>query len=201
MNWTDISIGQFNDLKDIATDPEYSHEDIMLFEIRLLFGKDPSKMKVAELTRYIKELDFLSTSIPTMKVREKYKLGETKYRLCKELPEITVAQWIDWQQFLKEGTDSDNFSRLLSVFFIPEDCKEYGEGYDVKKVRQEINDHLSVADAMSISAFFLNFQRASLIASLLYTRKLTMESLKDRKARRKVRKEYRKALWAIMTGD
>ena len=195
MNWTDVSLKQYNDLKQICLEPNYSDEDRIILLINILFGVDTLKLKTSELNGYVNQLKFLSTNPPKMKIREKYKLGENWYILRRNLKDFTVAQWIDFQNFLKNGSDTDNFANLLSVFFLPEGQTEYGENYDVEQVRQDINNHLSISDANSIAGFFLTYQKALLIRSLLYTKRKILKAPLEKKEKKRVKKEMRKLIW------
>lgn len=194
MNWNSISLKQYNDIKDVFLNPEFSEEDRIILLIKICFGVDTLKLKASELNSYVSQLNFLNTTPPKMKLKEKYKLGENWYILRRNLKDFTVAQWIDFQNFLKNGSDTDNFPNLLSVFFIPEGETEYGE-YDVEEVRQDINNHLSIADANSIASFFLTYQKALLIRSLLYTKRKIMKTPLDKKEKKKIKKEFRKLIW------
>ena len=198
MNWTDVSLKQYNDIKQIYLEPNYSDEDRIILLINILFGVDALKLKTTELNGYVNQLKFLSTNPPKMKIREKYKLGENWYILRRNLKDFTVAQWIDFQNFLKNGSDTDNFANLLSVFFIPEGQTEYGENYNIEEVRQDINNFLSIADANSIACFFLTYQKGLLIASLLYTRKKVLKTSITKEQKRKVKKQFRKLIWRTL---
>ena len=200
MNWTDVSLKQYNDIKQIFLEPDYSEEDRIILLINILFGVDALKLKTTELNGYVNQLKFLSTNPPKMKLRDKYRLGENWYILKRNLKDFTVAQWIDFQNFLKNGSDTDNFANLLSVFFLPEEETEYGENYNIEEVRQDINNFLSIADANSIAGFFLTYQKASFLLSLLFTRKKVLKTSITKEQKRKVKKEFRKLIWETLTG-
>ena len=194
MNWTDVSLKQYNDIKQIFLEPDYSEEDRIILLINILFGVDALKIKTTELNGYVNQLKFLSTNPPKMKLKEKYKLGENWYILKRNLKDFTVAQWIDFQNFLKNGSDTDNFANLLSVFFLPEGQTEYGE-YDIEQVRQDINNHLSIADASSLAAFFLTYQKILLIRSLLFTRKKVLKTSITKEQKKELKRQFRKLIW------
>ena len=198
MKWTDISLNKYNEVKDVFLIPEYSDEDRLILEIKILFGVDALKLKKSELHKYIKELSFLGEKVPKMKVKNEYNLGGNIYTLKKDLKDITVAQWLDFQNFLKEGGDTENYAKLLSVFFFPKGEDEYAEGYDIEQVREDIGRFLNIADATSISSFFLRYRRALSIRFLLFTRRETLKAPLTRKQRRKVKKEFRKLIWATL---
>ena len=202
MNWNDISIKQYNDIKNLYLDPDLSDEDRLILQINILFGVDALKLKTSELHKYINEMKFLGEKVPKMKIKNEYKLGSNVYTLKKELKDFTVAQWIDWQNFLKDGGgDTDNYANLLSIFFFPKGETEYGENYDIEQVRQDINNHLSIAEAMSISSFFLTYRKTLSIRFLLYTRRETLKAPLTKEQKKKVKKEMRKLIIATFRGD
>lgn len=195
MNWTDVSLKQYNDIKDVFLNPDFSEEDRIILLINICFGVDTLKLKPSELNKYVNDLKFLNTTPPKMKIKSTYVLGANTYTLKKDLKDFTVAKWIDFQNFLKNGSDTDNFPNLLSVFFLPEGQTEYGENYDVEQVRQDINNHLSIADANSIAGFFLRYQKILLIASLLSTKRKILKAPLEKKEKKRVKKEMRKLIW------
>ena len=202
MNWTDISINQYNNIKDLYLDTELSDEDRLILQINILFGVDALKLKTTELHKYVNEMKFLATKPPKMKIKKEYQLGNNTYILKKDLRDVRVAQWLDWQNFLKDGADTDNYANLLSIFFFPKGETEYGENYDIEEVRRDINNHLSIAEAMSISSFFLTYRKMSLLLFLLYTRKQTLKAPLTKEEKKKVKKEFRKLIIAtLFPGD
>lgn len=202
MNWTDISIKQYNDIKNLYLDTDLSDEDRLILQINILFNVDALKLKTSELHKYINEMKFLGEKVPKMKIKKEYKLGENTYTLKKELKDVTVAQWIDWQNFLKDGgSDTDNYANLLSVFFFPKGETEYGENYDIEQVRSDINNHLSIAEAISISSFFLTYRKISLLLSLLYTKREILKTPLTKEQKKKVKKEMRKLIIATFRGN
>lgn len=200
MNWTDVSLKHYNDIKDIYLNPEFSDEDRLILLINILFGVDTLKLKTSELNKYVEQMKFLGEKVPKMKIRSTYKLGQNTYVLKKDLKDFSVAQWIDFQNFLKNGSDTDNYANLLSVFFIPEGETEYGENYNIEEVRQDINNNLSIADANSIASFFLTYRRALLIRSLLFTRKKVLKTSITKEQKKELKNQFRKLIWQTLTG-
>lgn len=200
MDWTTLPLKKYNEIKDVYLDPEYTDEDRLLAQVQIVFEIDPYKLPVTQLKDYISKLSFFEKKVPTMKVKETYNLGGNIYKLKKNLKDFTVAQWLDWQNYLKNGSGPENFANLLSVFFFPNNNDEYGE-YDIEQVKSDISNYLSIADALSISSFFLNYRKALSILFLLYTKRITLKTPLTRKQRKEVRKEIRKALKTTLIGD
>ena len=201
MNWTELSLKKYNEIKDLYLDTDLSDEDRLILQINILFGVDALKLKTSELHKYVNEMKFLGSKIPKMKIKKEYKLGNNTYILKKDLRDVTVAQWIDWQNFLKDGSDTDNYANLLSIFFFPKGETEYGENYDIEQVRSDINNHLSIAEAMSISSFFLLWRKISLRLFLLYTKKQILKAPLTKVEKKRVKKEMRKLIIATFLGD
>ena len=195
MNWTDVSLRQYNDIKDVFLNPDFSEEDRLILLINILFGVDALKLKTTELNKYLEQMKFLNSAPPKMKLKDKYRLGENWYILRRNLKDFTVAQWIDFQNFLKNGSDTDNYPNLLSVFFIPEGETEYGENYNVEQVRQDINNHLSIADAASIASFFLTYHKASLLLFLKSTKRKILKTPMNREQKKELKRQFRKLIW------
>lgn len=202
MNWTELSLKKYNEIKDLYLDENLSDEDRLILQINILFGVDALKLKTTELHKYVNDMKFLGSKIPKMKLKKEYQLGNNTYALKKDLRNLTVAQWIDWQNFLKDGgSDTNNFPNLLSIFFFPKGETEYGDGYDIEQVRSDINNHLSIAEAMSISSFFLLYRKTLLLLFLLYTRRETLKAPLTKEEKKKVKKEFRKLIIATLRGD
>ena len=199
MNWTDVSLKQYNNIKDVFLNPDFSDEDRIILLINICFGVDALKLKTTELNKYIEQMKFLNTTPPKMKLKDKYRLGENWYILKRNLKDFSLAQWLDWNNFLKNGSDTNNYPNLLSVFFLPEGEKEYGE-YDVEQVRQDINNYLSIADASSLAAFFLTYHKASLIASLISTKRKIMKTSITKEQKKELKRQFRKLIWQTLTG-
>ena len=197
MNWTEISLRQYNNIKQIFLEPDFSDEDRIILLINILFGVDALKLKASELNKYIEQMKFLNSAPPKMKIRSTYKLGENTYVLKKDLKDFKVCQWIDFQNFLKNGSDTDNFANLLSVFFIPEGETEYGE-YDIEQVRNDINNYLSIPDATSIASFFLTYHKASFLLFLSYTKRKIIKTPMEKTEKKKLKKQMRKLIWKTL---
>lgn len=199
MTWNDITINKFNQLTDIFTDPDFDENDRLLYEMQILFDVDPFKLSISEMSYFANQMKFLGGKIPNMKVKDTYKLGRRVYKLKKRLEEYNVAMWIDYTNFIKEGSGSDNYPKLLSVFLWPENASEYNEGYNIEEVREDIDKYLSIPDAVAIAAFFLNRLKALSITFQSYIAKTALKTDIPKEKKREIRKMLRKALWKTLT--
>lgn len=200
MTWNDITISKFNQLTEIFTDPDFDETDRALYEMQILFDVDPFKLSLSQMTYFSKEMKFLGDKIPTMKVRDTYKLGGRTYKLKKRLEDYNVAMWIDYTNLVKQGgSGSDNYPNLLSVFLQPSNAKEYNEGYNIEDVRNDIDKYMSIPDAVAIAAFFLTRLKALSITFQSSIKRMALTNNLPRAEKRKIRKEWRKGVWKTLT--
>ena len=101
---------------------------------------------------------------------------------------ITTAQYIDFQTFAKDA--ERNIVEILSCMLIPKG-KKYNQDYDVIEVQKALREHLCVADALSLLAFFFVQYRQSIKDSLTYSREMAMR-LRDPEKKRRMLREIQK---------
>ena len=101
---------------------------------------------------------------------------------------ITTAQYIDFQTFAKDA--ERNIVEILSCMLIPKG-KKYNQDYDVIEVQNALREHLCVADALSLLAFFFVQYRQSIKDSLTYSREMAMR-LRDPEKKRRMLREIQK---------
>lgn len=161
MKWNDLTFGQYLEIESIwdSKDSELLDKTVALQSI--IFNIDASKISISEFNDKLKEIEFLKQPIPIVKVKRSY--GD--YRVIMDIPEITMAQYMDFVNF-RETNDKIG---ILSVFLIPKG-KEYMEGYSIDEVKDYITNKLSVVDALAMYAFFLRFFQRYIRLSLRFTR-------------------------------
>ena len=149
MTWNDINLKQFYDIREIL-----SVEDdwTALNLIDCIYKVDCQAMPIHELKKF--DISFIKDEIPDVKLNKYYTLNGTKYNSNCDITRVSVAQFIDYQNYLKE--DEVRLEKLLSVFFMPDGCKDYNTGYDIIKVQEDLMD-LPIPVAQSIG-FFLGRQ-------------------------------------------
>lgn len=161
MKWSDLTFGQYLEIESIwdSKDSELLDKTVALQSI--IFNIDASKISLTEFNDKLKEMEFLKQPVPIVKIKRSY--GD--YRVVMNVPEITMAQYMDFVNF-RESNDKIG---ILSVFLIPKG-KEYMEGYDIDEVKEYISNKLSVVDALAMYAFFLRFFQRYMELSLRFTR-------------------------------
>lgn len=174
LSWNDITYRQFQALKD-AFEIE-DETDKMIAIAQAVYGEDVIDKPITEFKELVNNLSFLKEEIPlkcrvsnvTVNGREYYFDGMLN-------GVISTAQYIDFQNYLKNNDEVKQFS----VFFIPKD-HTYNKDYDMAQVWEDIQD-MPITVVLSASFFFVRqleifiriFQRSSIqtISNLKIPRK------------------------------
>lgn len=203
LSWTNISVGEYIELQDLLLDNEdgLEQEDLIMQEIQLLYSKNPYTMRMAKFKKCIDGLSFISKPMPNMKVKDKYVLNGATYYLHKRLEEFKVAQWIDYTEIMKNGGGADKYPEFIALFLTPSSDCDYGDGYDVQTVVNDIRKYMSIADACSIAAFFLRQSRLYIALSLLSSSRTARKAMKDRKKRRELKRKTRQMVRLVLDGE
>lgn len=147
MKWSDVTLKQFLELKDIMQIEDETDRTIAIAE--LLLGLDVSNLPLSEFNKKMKELSFLKEEIPNNHIVKKVEINNRKYNIDALLGRVSTAQYVDFTNYMKE---ENNITKVLSVFFIPNGHK-YNDGYDMEQVIKDM-ESLPVDIAISESFFF-----------------------------------------------
>lgn len=176
MKWSDITLKQFYQIREIlSVEDDWTALNLIDF----LYGVDSQSLPIRELSKF--DVIFLKEEIPEVKLQKYYTINRTKYNSNFDLTKVTVAQFIDYQNYLKE--DEVRLEKLLSVFFMPDGYKDYNSGYDIIKVQEDLLE-LPIATAQSIG-FFLSRQLRVFFWLFRYYLIKQVKKLKMEKAEKK----------------
>ena len=191
-NYNKLTIGKYYEILDVIRDYEDEYERNTAL-ISVLCDEDPDEVLNLSLSEYrkrVNRLGFLFELPVKAPIKNRYRIGDMELDLCADLSKLTAGQYIDYQTFIK---DPDKYMvELLSVFLIPKG-KKYGD-YDMGEVHAAIRNNLSIADALGMSAFFLNLSQV-LIESTLTS---LIRRMKRMKRKAKTQEEKMKLEEAIM---
>lgn len=151
--YANMSLGQFTQVRDILKS-ERTADEKMIAMSALLQGISEDElldMPIAEARQVFQVLDGLDQPPKAAKIRKKYQVGEWILRVS-DVQDTCVAQWIDYQQYARMGKD-EHMADILSVALVP-DGKKYNEDYDIVKLKADILEHMSIADALAVCFFF-----------------------------------------------
>lgn len=181
LHWSDITIAKHKAIMAVY-DKFRDNADDDLFPYELVcaaYGKPwewIAGMTISEASAYIKSISFLGEKPKQKKVKGKYVLNGHTYTTCLNLTSINTAQYIDFQTLAERSNELP--AEFLAIILIPEG-KKYNDGYELNDAVSDIENNLTVEEALGLSAFFFNLSQ---ISTRVLTRKL-------RRMERRARKE------------
>lgn len=193
MKWSDITLKQFYQIQDILT---IQDDWTVLNLIDAIYNVDCQAMPINQLKKF--DISFIKEPIPDdVKLKKHYTLNGVKYNSNYDITKVTVAQFVDYQNYLKE--DEVRLEKLLSVFFTPDGYKDYNVGYDIIKVQEDLLS-LPIDVAQSI-AFFLGRQLRIFFWVFRYCLIRQVKKLKmERKKKKELIENIKKMdLWGLVS--
>lgn len=187
-DWENISIDKYYEIKDILDDE--SDDDITknVKMVAVITDKDEDEvwsMDMAEAGEYISKLTFLNKFELPKNPNMKIKLPNYDLVVMKDVTKINVAQYVDFQNFVKLPL-REGMEKILSIFLIPEGCS-YNTGYDIIDLQKEIRENISFRVAEGLLSFFIEKYGELLIHSLVYCKK-QIQKTKDKEMMEKFKK-------------
>ena len=171
-DWENISIDKYYEIKDILDDETDDDITKNVKMVAVITDKDEDEvwnMDMAEAGEYISRLQFLNKFELPDNPNMKFNLPGYQLKVMKDVSKISVAQYVDFQNFVKLPL-REGMEKILSIFLIPEGCK-YNDGYDIIDLQKEIRENLSFRVAEGLLSFFMEKYGTLLIHSLVYCRK------------------------------
>lgn len=162
-NWDVVTLAEFVQIDQIIhADIPADYKAVNLLSV--LSGEDVSFFENLPLNQFMKLtscLDFITTPLPEVKVGDSYVINGRKYMVRADIPSITTAQYVDYQNYMKE--EHIDLQKVISVFLIPEG-HNYNDGYNMKEVIADIDD-MRFVDAQALG-FFIQKQSGLFIIVL-----------------------------------
>lgn len=194
-NYKKLSIKKYYELQDIdLKDREEIDIQVEILSILSDMTEDEiMDLPLPEYQKLVKASSFLSTSpTPTKNIPQYIIINGTKYRVLSDIKEFKAGQYIDYNNYLKMDK---NIPYVLSTLLIPYN-KTYGD-YDIMKTIEDISNHLSIIDAISLSAFFLKKWESltkALLTYLTWKMKRMMRKTKNKREKVMIRKAMREMI-------
>ena len=171
-DWENITIEKYYKIKDILDDEVDDDITKNVKLVAVMLNKDEDEvwnMDMAEAGNYISKLTFLNKFELPKHPNMKIKLPSYDLVVIKDLTKINVAQYVDFQNFVKMPM-RESMEKILSIFLIPEGCS-YNTGYDILDLQKELRENLSFRVGEGLLSFFIEKYGRSLIHSLVYCRR------------------------------
>lgn len=185
-NYNTLKIGQYIQIQRICKDESLDDIERQVKVLSILSGIPEDEILHLPINKY-KELVVASRFLESEDknkhlVAKQYVLGDMVLCPVTDYRKIETCQYVDFQTF---AADLEKYMvQLLSVLLIPKGCR-YNEGYDILDVQAAINEHLSVTDAITLTAFFFKLCVISTQATLNYCSRMARK-VKNRNQAKKL---------------
>lgn len=207
-SWNDITVDVFEKIKkinpNVYDDFDALNANVELISILCDVDEDViSNLSCSEFTKLLQETSWVQDT-PKVDINDKYIINGKKYKLFLELRNMSMSQYIDFQQLMQDS--EKNFKQLLACFLIPEPYKKYGDGYDVMDVINDVGS-MPICDAKSIMVFFSLQYQSLTKAMLTYSirkMKKARKAMKTQEEREKIDlaiEEMKMAVSLVESGD
>ena len=133
-DWTNITLKDWYNIQDILS----TQDDWTTFNLLdYLYDIDSTNMSLNEVSKYANSLSFLNDAadFKDFECKDEYEINGTTYVGFVDITHISVAQFIDYQNYIKE--QPFKFEKVMSIFIIPKG-HTYNDGYDLKKVQKDL---------------------------------------------------------------
>lgn len=166
-SWDKMSLGMFIKI-DKLVDADMDEDTKILKAAAILSNKsfeEIESLPLSEAMALVSKTSFLYSDIERGKFKKNLNLGGRQYCVLGSSEEMTAAQFIDFQAISKDVKKM--LPEFMAIFIIPKGHK-YGDGYNMVQVLNDIENHLTVVEALSMADFFTNAYKRLLKRTLLY---------------------------------
>lgn len=179
-SYKEMTLQMYEHLSKIAeSDTDDIEKQIQM--VSVLTGKSVKEVEDLPISVYhdlAKKTVFLMREPAVEQIKSNtVKINERVYVITNDVTKITTAQYIDFQEYMKQGK---NLANVLSTLLVPKGEK-YGEA-DFMEVKKDI-ERLPICTALGLYAFFLR-RFAKLIGNMLHC---SMSALKSEEEKTKAK--------------
>ena len=155
-NYRNLPVGKWLEILELSKDENVDALEQQVKTIAILTGLTEDEvldLPIVEYRELASKTMFLEKEYDgKLQIAKSYGLNGMELIPVKDFNKITTAQYVDYQTFSKEG--DMYLVQTLSTLLVPKG-KKYNDGYDMDAVQEAIRENLSVADVLSLYAFFL----------------------------------------------
>lgn len=154
-DWNEITINDQQRIKDISELQTVGDDEKNMMVAAYLSGMDYEDFLQLPLDRAKDLMDgaeFLLQKPKPNKAKRKYEINGHAYTLFRDPAEMTVAQYISFQQIQADGF-ANRPLEMLALFIVPEG-HQYNDGYSMEDVMEDMGN-MGILDALGVCDFFM----------------------------------------------
>lgn len=151
-SWSEISLGTYQEIISIESKSDAGRLKDLIF---ILTGKDISKVSTSELQVINNALSFMQVLPDEKNFKKVITINNVEYGLIQDFNSISVGEWIDMEELLKDKLD--NLHKIMALLYRPLISGVVQE-YDANTLnaRAEIfEEYMMIGDIYGTMVFFL----------------------------------------------
>lgn len=203
-NWKALPIGRYLEICREGQRKDIDDVERQARVIAILTGRHPEDILNLPLAEYrsLSERSAFLLKVPEHvggRAAQVYRVGPWELVPVADESKITVAQYVDFQQFC---ADPGHIVELLSVLMVPKG-HGYNQGYDIAEVQKAIREDMSVEEVLRVAGFF-TMRFAGLIRDSLDSSVRAAQEMPGTEAERTRKTEEAlkvRAMWNRLTGN
>lgn len=196
-NYGSLPLGRYLDILEVNRDESLDNLDRQVKILSILSDIPEEEILHLPIHEYKemvgKSLFLEQPDTKPGRVAKEYALGGMRLIPVTDYRKIETCQYVDFQTFAPEM--ETKMVELISVLLVPKGHR-YNEGYDILDVQEAIRKDMSVADAVTLCAFFLRLCGNS-IADSLNSCRSEARRIKDRAKREEMERMISRAETAL----
>lgn len=152
-NWNEVTIKQFKKLDAIQRGDSEEKNIELLGALCNMNEKELYDLDMSQLTELNTKTSW-AIHLPPTKLIEKFTLNGRQFRVEHRANKISVGQYIDLKNYLKNANSNQNMDKILTCFIF-EDGKDYDTN-NIEELSELFNDYLTIDIAYPLVVFFCN---------------------------------------------
>ena len=157
-DWSEVTLEQYIQLYEL-NEMDGSEEERAIAILSVMSGvsiEDLREVRLSDIGRMIKRLDFLVKTQPTGKVSRFFPLRWNGYRIVKNAKSLSAGQYIDLNYFMQNSRSPQNFPDIMAILMQP---TRFGfvrkkKPLEHAKIREDAK-HLPMTVVKPLTDFFL----------------------------------------------
>lgn len=155
-SYDEMSVGKYDECMRIATEVQDEQERNLRI-LSVLTDKSEDELLSLPLSEFgllMRQAAFLTEPPQEQKMCRHFHLGRWDLYPTQGVDKMVAGQFLDFQNLSKQ--EKPDTACILSCFLIPVGYK-YNTGYDIVELQDTIRKSMPIAQAFSLSAFFLTY--------------------------------------------
>ena len=171
-DWKQVTLKDYFKIIDFITNEDLDDvekTDLIILVLTTIKPNELSQLSITDYSRLKKSIEFVYTLPKSDLISEKLIIKDRAFDCDIKLDKVTAGQYLMLQNIQKIENYQERIKKCLGVFIRPQGVK-WGD-FDYDENVEFLFNNISIIDAISLSAFFLDTQKRLLKRFQLYMKK------------------------------